>query len=131
MKKIVLVASVTAALLAALAGCLNVMGHIVAKEMGFTLRCLDIHLDGDLDPAELAAVVSSVLGEARRPAPGGGALTAGVDAAYRATVRLWREVSDAERRHGLPEGPEPDPVAMRAIWRAALLPSLPAQTRVA
>lgn len=40
-------------LLAALAGCLNVMGHIVAKEMGFTLRCLDIHLDGDLDPAKL------------------------------------------------------------------------------
>lgn len=40
-------------LLAALAGCLNVMGHIVANEMGFELRCLDIHLDGDLDPAKL------------------------------------------------------------------------------
>jgi len=40
-------------LLAALAGCLNVMGHIVANEMGFTLRCLDIRLDGDLDPAKL------------------------------------------------------------------------------
>ena len=40
-------------LLAALAGCLNVMGHIIAKEMGFELRCLDIHLDGDLDPGKL------------------------------------------------------------------------------
>ena len=40
-------------LLAALAGCLNVMGHIVANEMGFTLRCLELHLDGDLDPAKL------------------------------------------------------------------------------
>lgn len=40
-------------LLAALAGCLNVMGHIVAKEMNMDLKCLDIHLDGDLDPAKL------------------------------------------------------------------------------
>ena len=40
-------------LLAALAGCLNVMGHIVAKEMNINLKCLEIHLDGDLDPAKL------------------------------------------------------------------------------
>ena len=39
-------------MLAALAGCLNVVGHVVAAEMGFTLRGLDISLEGDLDPAK-------------------------------------------------------------------------------
>lgn len=37
--------------LGALAGCLNVIGHIVAKEMGFKLRGIQFELDGDLDPA--------------------------------------------------------------------------------
>lgn len=39
-------------LLAALAGCLNVVGHLVAMEMGFTLNGLEIELEGDLDPAK-------------------------------------------------------------------------------
>ncbi len=39
-------------LLAALAGCLNVVGHIVAKEMGFNLRGIELELEGDLDPAK-------------------------------------------------------------------------------
>ena len=38
--------------LAALSGCLNVVGHLIAKEMGFTLRGLEIDLEGDLDPAK-------------------------------------------------------------------------------
>ena len=38
-------------LLAALAGCLNVVGHVVAKEMGFNLKGMQIDLEGDLDPA--------------------------------------------------------------------------------
>jgi len=97
----------------------RILGRIYCGSDLLVAECLRTGVWAGLDPAELAAVVSSVLGEARRPAPGGGALTAGVDAAYRATVRLWREVSDAERRHGLPEGPEPDPVAMRAIHRWA------------
>lgn len=46
-------------LLAALAGCLNVMGHIIAKEMNFNLKCLDIHLEGDLDPAKLFGQATS------------------------------------------------------------------------
>ena len=36
--------------LAALAGCLNVIGHVVAKEMGFKLDGIQLELDGDLDP---------------------------------------------------------------------------------
>ena len=39
--------------LAAYAGCLNVMGHIIAKEMGFTLKGLNIDLAGSLNPARL------------------------------------------------------------------------------
>ncbi len=39
--------------LAAFAGCLNVMGHLVAKEMGFELRSLKIDISGTLNPAKL------------------------------------------------------------------------------
>ncbi len=39
--------------LAAFAGCLNVMGHLVAGEMGFELRSLKIDLEGNLNPAKL------------------------------------------------------------------------------
>jgi len=39
--------------LAGLAGWLNVMGHIIAKEMGFTIRSLKIDAAGPLNPAKL------------------------------------------------------------------------------
>lgn len=39
-------------ILAGLAGCLNVMGHIVAKEMGFAIRSLHVGASGPLDPAK-------------------------------------------------------------------------------
>ena len=35
--------------LAALAGCLNVVGHIVAKERGIELKGIEIEIEGDLD----------------------------------------------------------------------------------
>lgn len=38
--------------LAALAGCLNVVGHLVAKEMGFVVRGIQLELEGNLDPAK-------------------------------------------------------------------------------
>lgn len=37
--------------LGALSGCLNVVGHLVAKEMGFTLKGIEFEIEGDLDPA--------------------------------------------------------------------------------
>lgn len=40
-------------LLAAYAGCLNVMGHIVARELGFTLNKLEIKIEGSLNPAKV------------------------------------------------------------------------------
>ena len=39
--------------LAALSGCLNVMCHLVAKEMNFTLRSVEMTLSGNLNPAKL------------------------------------------------------------------------------
>ncbi len=36
---------------AALAGCLNVAGNMIAKEMGFEIRDLSFEIEGDLDPA--------------------------------------------------------------------------------
>lgn len=38
--------------LAALSGCLNVVGHLIAKEMGFKLRGIEFEIEGDLDPAK-------------------------------------------------------------------------------
>lgn len=37
-------------LLAALAGCLNVLGHAVAREMGFTIDSMSVSIEGNLDP---------------------------------------------------------------------------------
>lgn len=39
--------------LAALCGCLNVVGHMIAREMGFTIRGLEFEAEGDIDPAKL------------------------------------------------------------------------------
>ncbi|MDG5800196.1 OsmC family protein [Marinilabiliaceae bacterium ANBcel2] len=38
-------------LLAGLAGCLNVVGHTVAKEMGIKINKLSVEVSGDLNPA--------------------------------------------------------------------------------
>lgn len=38
--------------LGALAGCLNVVGHLAAKEMGLSMRSISIDIEGDLDPAK-------------------------------------------------------------------------------
>lgn len=40
-------------LLASYAGCLNVMGHLIADELGFTLNKLEIEINGDLNPDRL------------------------------------------------------------------------------
>ena len=39
--------------LAALAGCLNVVAHLVAQELGFQIRRLEIDVAGSLNPARL------------------------------------------------------------------------------
>jgi uncharacterized OsmC-like protein len=39
--------------LAALAGCLNVVGHMIARELDFVLRGIELELEGDLNPDKL------------------------------------------------------------------------------
>lgn len=45
-------------ILAGLAGCLNVVGHIVAKELGFTIDKLKIEVNGSINPDKLFGVSS-------------------------------------------------------------------------
>ncbi|MFZ7130895.1 MAG: OsmC family protein [Eubacteriales bacterium] len=40
--------------LAALGGCLNVVGHLVAKEMELTFNGMEIDLEGDLNPGKFS-----------------------------------------------------------------------------
>jgi len=43
-------------ILAGLAGCINVVGHVVAKELGFTINKLKIEVSGDLNPQRFLGV---------------------------------------------------------------------------
>ncbi len=40
-------------LLAGLAGCINVVGHLVAKELGFSIKKLTIEISGNINPNKL------------------------------------------------------------------------------
>lgn len=40
-------------ILAGLAGCLNVVGHLVAKELGFEIKKLKIEVSGNINPSRL------------------------------------------------------------------------------
>ncbi|MFC5379681.1 DEAD/DEAH box helicase [Aquipuribacter nitratireducens] len=84
-------------------------------------ECLRTGVWDGLDGPSLAAVVSTLAFEARRE-------TEGVDprlpgrgtaAAWTATVRLWSEVTDVERRHRLPPLREPDAGFAAAVHRWA------------
>lgn len=46
-------------ILAALSGCLNVVGHIVAKELGMNLKGIKIEMEGELDPAKFLGQVTN------------------------------------------------------------------------
>ncbi|WP_028661457.1 DEAD/DEAH box helicase [Saccharomonospora saliphila] len=62
-----------------------------------------------LGPAELAAVVSTLVYEARRDATAEAKLPSGpVAQAWQETVRLWTELVEDERRHRLDRTREPD-----------------------
>lgn len=46
-------------ILAGLAGCINVIGHIVAKELGFEIKKLNIEVTGDINPNKFLGVSDS------------------------------------------------------------------------
>ena len=45
-------------ILAGLAGCINVVGHLVAKELGFVISKLNIDISGDINSDKLLGVSS-------------------------------------------------------------------------
>ncbi|WP_027941788.1 DEAD/DEAH box helicase [Amycolatopsis taiwanensis] len=73
-----------------------------------------------LSPAELAAVVSTLVFEARRDSAGEPRLPAGaVPRAWQDTARLWTELVDDERRHRLDRTREPDAGFAWPVYRWA------------
>ncbi|NLJ80140.1 MAG: OsmC family protein [Firmicutes bacterium] len=77
--------------LGALAGCLNVVGHVVAREMGFELNGISFELEGDLDPAKF-------MGKATENRAGYQEIRAKVKADSNATeeqLRIWLAAVEA------------------------------------
>ncbi len=77
--------------LAALAGCLNVVGNMVAKEMGFEIKALSFDVEGELDPA-------GFMGKAKDVRPGYQEIIvkANVDSdADEETLNKWLEIIES------------------------------------
>ncbi|MEV6443812.1 DEAD/DEAH box helicase [Amycolatopsis sp. NPDC051716] len=73
-----------------------------------------------LNPAELAAVVSTLVFEARRDTAGEPRLPGGaVPEAWQETARLWVELTEDERRHRLDRTREPDAGFAWPVYRWA------------
>jgi len=84
-------------------------------------ECLRRGVWARLAPAELAAAVSTVVYEPRRPVEQGPPRlpTAAVARAVEQTARLWAELADLEDRTGLPAARAPDPGFAWAAFRWA------------
>ncbi|WP_408663948.1 DEAD/DEAH box helicase [Jatrophihabitans sp.] len=83
-------------------------------------ECLRSGTWSGLDPAELAAVCSAMIYEARRDEPPAPKLPGGrLREALHETHRLWAEVSEAEGAHHLPLSREPDLGFVWASYRWA------------
>ena len=91
-----------------------------------TAECLRHGLWDELEPAELAAVISALVYEARRDATTPRVPAGPVSDALAATVRLWAELEADERRHRLERTREPDLGFAWPVYRWARGESLPA-----
>jgi ATP-dependent RNA helicase HelY len=87
-------------------------GHQLARLWSesdlLTAECLRHHIWDGLQPAELAAVVSALVYEARGDDTTPRVPSGPVSDALVATVRLWGELEADERRHRLERTREPD-----------------------
>ncbi|NIH83538.1 DEAD/DEAH box helicase [Amycolatopsis granulosa] len=73
-----------------------------------------------LTPPELAAVVSTLVFEARRDSPGEPRLPAGgVPRAWQETAKIWTDLAEDERRHRLDRTREPDAGFAWPVYRWA------------
>ena len=79
-------------LLASYAGCLNVVGHLVAQELDISLKGLNISIEGEIDPAKL-------FGQATDQRPGYQGLTVRLEPetnAREVDLQVW--LKEVERR---------------------------------
>jgi ATP-dependent RNA helicase HelY len=83
-------------------------------------ECIRNRVWRDLDPAELAAVVSALVYEARRDGPDEARVPVGrIGEALQATARLWASIEEDERRHRLDRTREPDAGFAWPVYRWA------------
>jgi ATP-dependent RNA helicase HelY len=98
----------------------KVLTRLYSESDLLAAECLRHGVWRGLAPAELAAVVSSLVYEARRDGPVETRLPAGPIAdALMATARLWAEIEDDERRHRLDRTRQPDPGFAWPVYRWA------------
>jgi len=99
----------------------RMLGGLYSESDLLIAQCLKSGQWSDLQPHELASVVSCVVYQSRRsegdlrPAVPGGAVETAIDGLF----RTWAKLSDVERSHKLSAGPEPDAGLAWAIYRWA------------
>src|SRR5699024_5720446 len=85
------------------------LARIYSESDLLVAECIRQDVWSDLRPSELAAVVSTLVFEARRETPGEPRLPEGpIVTAWHETLRVWTELTDDERRHQLGRTREPD-----------------------
>jgi ATP-dependent RNA helicase HelY len=96
------------------------LGRIWSESDLLAAECLRAGVWDGLDPAELAAAVSTLVYEPRRDeAPADTMPTPALQAAYTSTVRIWAALSADEADRGLPASREPQPGFVWAAYRWA------------
>ena len=85
------------------------LARIYSESDLLVAECIRQDAWAGLRPSELAAVVSTLVFEARRETPGEPRLPEGpIVTAWHDTLRIWTELTDDERRHQLGRTREPD-----------------------
>ncbi len=96
------------------------LSRIYSESDLLVAECLRVGKWRALEPAQLAAVVSSLVYEARGDSPAVPEVPPGAVAdALSATWELWAELEDDERRHKLDRTREPDPGFAWPVYRWA------------
>ncbi|SFQ55566.1 ATP-dependent RNA helicase HelY [Amycolatopsis arida] len=98
----------------------RILARLYSESDLLAAECIRHGVWRGLKPPELAAVVSTLVYEARRDSAGEARLPSGaVPAAWEETVRLWAELAEDERRHRLDRTREPDAGFAWPVYRWA------------
>lgn len=101
----------------------RLLARIYSESDLLVAECLRAGVWDELDPAELAAALSSVLYESRRdgrgPGDGSEIPTGRLRRALNQTRRLWAELRSDEQRHRITQSREPDDGFVAAVYRWA------------